>query len=808
MDLETLVVSFGADLSMLSRGVAGAKALLSGFGLAALGVGAASVKMAGDFQASMTALVTGAGESQKNIGMVSQGILNLATQTGTSTKQLADGMYMIESAGYHGATALSVLQAAAEGAKVGNADLGVVADGVTTIMTDYANKNVTAAQATNDLVATVANGKTHMQDLASAMATVLPTASAVGVGLYDVSGAMATMTGEGVPAADAATYLRQMLMALESPAKNAQTVLKEIGLSSSDVANEMKKSLPATLQMIIDHLSKKFPPGSAQFVSALKDIAGGSKQMQGMLDLTGSHLQVFGQNVATISQAVKGGGSSITGWSKVQGDFNFKLDQAKAAVETLMIKVGTALLPVLGKLFDNVGPLISKFGDWITKSGILQNVSNALGTAIDALPGIINNVSSALQSVNQLYQQNHDIINTVAVTISLLFVPALINSGVQAVIAGTKTAATFVVNVAKAGLAGWEAAGKLVVWIGQLIASGTQAVIAGAKITASFIASVAKAAAQAVTSGAVIAAQFISKLVMAGVQAAITAGQFLASLIPAIVSMTASAITAAATAIPGLIVGFIGWAGAAASAAIATIAATWPILLVVAGIAALIAIIVLLVTHWKQVTDFAITVWGHVKQFFQDDVVKPIGSLFNELGTNVHTILSNIGAFFSNLGSTVHTVIKGIGDAFSGLGKLVHGIWDGITGAIKGAINFVIGLINNVIGAIDNIHVNTPFGSIGFSIPKIPLLAAGGTVPPGGIAIAGETGKPELVLGGTSGATVLGVNQTAALMAHGSGQAPVIHNHIYIDGREMAQSMMIQVLSEIRGGGHPLGEVA
>lgn len=274
--------------------------------------------------------------------------------------------------------------------------------------------------------------------------------------------------------------------------------------------------------------------------------------------------------------------------------------------------------------------------------------------------------------------------------------------------------------------------------------------------------------------------------------------------------MTASAITAAVTAIPGLIVGFISWAAAAGAAAIATIAATWPILLVVAGIALLIAGIVLLITHWKQVSDFALMIWGHIRQFFEDDVVKPIGNLFNDLGTNVHNILNNIGNFFSGLGSTVHKVIGGIGDAFSGLGKLVHGIWDGITGAIKGAINFVIGLINNVIGAIDNIHVNTPFGSIGFNIPKIPLLAQGGEVAPGKAAIAGETGQPELVLGGSHGATVLGVSQTASLLAGGGSKQP-IYVLFQVDGKTLAGGMLPELANGIINAtrsGHPIGQVA
>ncbi|MGD0386774.1 MAG: hypothetical protein ABSB73_11650, partial [Solirubrobacteraceae bacterium] len=87
-------------------------------GLAALGAGAVlggaayeGVKASADFQTAMTQLVTGAGEAQKNIGLVSQGILAMAPTVAQTPAELAKGMYLIESAGYHGAAGLSVLKA-------------------------------------------------------------------------------------------------------------------------------------------------------------------------------------------------------------------------------------------------------------------------------------------------------------------------------------------------------------------------------------------------------------------------------------------------------------------------------------------------------------------------------------------------------------------------------------------------------------------------------------------------------------------------------------------------------------------------
>src|SRR5947209_2306640 len=101
-ELGNMSVSFSANTDGLMGGISSAKGALSSFagaagpvvgilagvGIAAIGVGAASVKMAADFQTGLTTLVTGAGESQKNIAMVRQGIMDMAVSTGTSTAQL------------------------------------------------------------------------------------------------------------------------------------------------------------------------------------------------------------------------------------------------------------------------------------------------------------------------------------------------------------------------------------------------------------------------------------------------------------------------------------------------------------------------------------------------------------------------------------------------------------------------------------------------------------------------------------------------------------------------------------------------
>lgn len=373
--------------SLTKAGVVAAAAVTAGL----VTVGVASIKMAADFQSQMTQLVTGAGESQANLALVGAGIQKMAGQVGISASDLAKGMYLVESAGYHGAAGLQVLQVAAEGAKVGNADMATVADAVTSALNAYGLGADKAAAVTNDLVATVSVGKTHMEDLAGAMGTVLPIAASLHVPLSQVTAAMATMTSQGTGASQAATYLRFTLASLAAPTAGAKTEMESLGLSSEAVANTLThQGLPAALQLLTDAVGKKFPVGSAQYVEALKVMVGGTRGMQGVLELIGPHMQTFTDNVKSITAAMNAGGTAILGWSAIQQTFNQVLDQAKAALGAAAITLGTQLLPIVAQALP---PITALAGVIIGAAG---PIITSLVPAFQALTAAVTPIATAL----------------------------------------------------------------------------------------------------------------------------------------------------------------------------------------------------------------------------------------------------------------------------------------------------------------------------------------------------------------------------------------------------------------------------
>src|ERR1017187_178272 len=255
---------------------AGGKVLLGVAGAGAA-VGAVSLKMAADFQQAVVQIVTGAGESRKNIDLISQGMLNMAASVGQTPVQLAAGLYLIESAGFHGAQGLIVLKAAAQGAATGGAQMATVANAVTTALTDYHLPASQAADVTSALIQTVADGKVHLQDLSMALGKVMPVASALGGSFQQVTGAIATMTNAGLTARCAATPVQAALLALSAPSSVAAKALQGVGLTTQQVKDTLDgpTGLSGALALIETHVGSTFPRGSVASVEALKAIMGG-----------------------------------------------------------------------------------------------------------------------------------------------------------------------------------------------------------------------------------------------------------------------------------------------------------------------------------------------------------------------------------------------------------------------------------------------------------------------------------------------------------------------------------------------------
>lgn len=365
----------GAKVSKGSK-MAGDALLVAGS--VAVGLGIKSVMMAAQFDSSITRLGTTAGESKAHLGMVSQGILDMAGKVGWSAQSLATAMYQVESGGYHGAAALLVLKDAAQAARIEGSNVTDVAHALTGALNDYRGTTLTAAEATNAMTAAVGSGMMTFNDLAEAMPKIGARAAATHVTFEEMLAALGTMTKDGLPAANAATYLGQTIGQLAAPTAKARTEMKGLGINATAVAQTITSGSGHGLSDAIEMLYKgiqnhlvggglisvdtfkkmassttayqqvlaKLPPALQTPIQALATMAGGVRSFQGILMLGGQHAQQYADTLDAVTAQVKKGGDQIAGFSDVQKTLAFQAEAAKASLSALGVEIGQKLTPL------------------------------------------------------------------------------------------------------------------------------------------------------------------------------------------------------------------------------------------------------------------------------------------------------------------------------------------------------------------------------------------------------------------------------------------------------------------------------
>ena len=210
-------------------------AIVGGFGLAA--------KAAADFDsdfAKVTTLLEKEHQTPAFIQQLKDGIFEVGKEFGTTIPDNIDAMQNALSSGVPPDNVIQFMKDSAMAAKAGVAELGSVVDVTTSIMAAYNMKADDATKINDILFAAVKVGKIEYSDFAQYLGQVLPIASAAGVSLEEVSGAIAALTLSGFKPAQAVESLRSMLANVIKPSEDAKKAAEALGVEFNVAALKTK----------------------------------------------------------------------------------------------------------------------------------------------------------------------------------------------------------------------------------------------------------------------------------------------------------------------------------------------------------------------------------------------------------------------------------------------------------------------------------------------------------------------------------------------------------------------------------------
>lgn len=287
--------SIDNTFSKISRNIAG---LVTIGALSA--AGKELVTFTNDLETALTEVATISEIVTENFDEYKDTLLALSTDEERGAEgaiKLTEALYGIVSAGFDGAEGLELLSVTGRAATAGFVEASIAADGMTTVMNAW-GLNIDEAEKVSDIFfKTVEKGKTTFPELGKNIAQVAPIAASMGVSFEEVQGAIATITKQGTPTAQAFTQVRASLVAMNevlgdgwAEAMTYQEALQEIREQAGGSQNELVKMLGrveavnAVLSLTGDNAT-----GAAEDLEAMRNALGATAVAAQKVTQTTSH---------------------------------------------------------------------------------------------------------------------------------------------------------------------------------------------------------------------------------------------------------------------------------------------------------------------------------------------------------------------------------------------------------------------------------------------------------------------------------------------------------------------------------------
>lgn len=476
LTIADLLVKLSADPSDFEQGVDRVSRRVEGFStsmgqvgqqltiglsLPLAATGAAAMKMAADFDFSLTMITSLVGIARDTVMGWRDEIRQIAKDTGRNARELADAMFYITSAGMRGSDAMDVLRASAQAAMVGLGETRLVAFAAVSAMNAYGAANLDAETAVATLIATIREGNVMANTLAPTLGRVLPVASAMGVEFHEVGAALAAMTRVGLNAEESATSLRQIIASISNPTAEARKQLTEMGISADFLRAKIKDNLLDALFYLRDTFQ-----GNEE---AIFKVFGNIRALTGVLNLTGANADkarlIFESLAKTTGEDLVNAVDAASVSMKVQWM------QAMQKLNDAMLQLGMELLPVIIPLLETFASVVEELvKDWRDLSPAVKEIILGFGMLVVAIgPALYSysKLSMLLAAVNGLMHKQS--IAIAGVTTSSAKLPLMARGWTAAF-----TTLGGAVSLVGAAFAGWE--------IGRLISDLTGLTEASSKM--------------------------------------------------------------------------------------------------------------------------------------------------------------------------------------------------------------------------------------------------------------------------------------------------------------------------------------
>lgn len=359
-------------------------------GMITAGLGS-SIKLAADFESSMSRVGALSGASADDMERMSKTAERLGAETAFTSVQASEGMQFLAMAGFKTNDIIQAMPGLLDTAAAGQIDLGRAADITSNILSGFGMEAKETTRVADILTATFTNSNTDLNMLGETMKYVAPIGRASGQSIEEMAAATAKLGDAGIQGSEAGTALRATMIRLAKPPKEAADVLDQLGVSIADQAGRV---LP--LSNVVGQFQEKTKGlTEAQRLAAVSTVVGteAASAFLTLMDAGQPKLEEFRTALENSGGAAK----------KIADDQLNNLKGAmimlSSATDGAKMAIGKTFIPILTDLARHLNKMVDMFNGLPKGAQKAIAIFAAIAAAVLTLAGALTVLVSFIPNV-------------------------------------------------------------------------------------------------------------------------------------------------------------------------------------------------------------------------------------------------------------------------------------------------------------------------------------------------------------------------------------------------------------------------
>ena len=387
------------------------------------GLATAAAKVGSEFETSLAGTSTMFGDVAVDTDGLTAKILDLSNASGLAATDLSNSLYNALSAGIpvteDMSGAMDYMESCTKLAAAGFTDVDTAVTATAKVMNAYGMSLDDVDSIQKIMLQTQNKGITTVNELGATLAQVTPTAAAMGVSFENVGAALATMTAQGTPTAQATTQLNSLIAELGKSGTIAAVNLEKAAAGTEYAGKSFKELMDAGVPLndVLNLMGGYASENGLAMIDMFSSIEAGKAAMA----MAGENSGTFAENLAAMSTEADVVGDA---YAKVTDTLEHKIAMLKESVNNLGIAVYDGMKEPLkeaaGMATNWIGEITAAFneGGLSAAVGALGNVlAEAVNYIANLAPKMIDAGAQMLQSLLTGIQQNLPALATGAVGI-------------------------------------------------------------------------------------------------------------------------------------------------------------------------------------------------------------------------------------------------------------------------------------------------------------------------------------------------------------------------------------------------------